>query len=177
LCVHKGNDRSNSVIFSWMAGDLEIADYLWSDKSHKTSAMVIGRYVWTFVDTAGAVKYNRKTMIVQADDIDGNLTAVPSGAALTDIVNKMKIRGSQAIIHQNRVTISRADISDISKYEYRKDYAVGDIITLNGNFGQIAKMRVIEYVEIQDENGESGHPTLSIPGGTGSSLYIMGPET
>jgi lipid-A-disaccharide synthase-like uncharacterized protein len=177
ICVHKGNDRSNSVIFSWMAGDLEIADYLWSDKPLKTSAMVVGRYVNTIVDTAGKNNYNRKMMIVQADDIDGNLTAVPTGAALTDIVNKMRTRGSTALKNQNRITISRADISTTSKYEYRKDFSVGDIVSLNGNFGQIAKMRVTEYVEIQDENGESGHPTLSwvvsLYYGTRNVIYLV----
>ena len=89
-------------------------DYLWSDKKLKNSAMVIGRYVNTAVDTPGTTKYNRKTMIVNADDIDGALTAPPAGAALTDIVNKMKIRGTQALASQNRITITRADISNIS---------------------------------------------------------------
>jgi hypothetical protein len=163
--VYKGVDRSSTVIFSWKAGDLDTADYLWSDKPLKTSAMVIGRFVNTFVDT-GPVKYNRKTMIVAADDIDGNLTAVPSGSQLTDIVNKMKTRGSQAIKNQNRITITRADVSDLSKYQYRKDFSVGDLVSLNANFGQIGVMRVTEYAEIQDETGESGHPTLAVPGVT-----------
>lgn len=164
--VHRGINRSNTVIFSWKARDMDKVDYLWSDKKLKNSVMVIGRYVNTAVDTPGITKYNRKTMILNADDIDGALTAPPSGAALTDIVNKMKIRGTQALASQNRVTITRADISNISKYHYRQDFDIGDLITLDGNFGQIAIMRVVEYVEIQDENGESGHPTLSVPGVT-----------
>jgi hypothetical protein len=165
FCIHKGTDRSNNVIFSWKARDVDKIEYLWSDKKLKTSAMIIGRYVNTFVDTGGT-KYNRKTMIVNADDIDGALTAPPAGAALTDVVNKMKVRGSQALSSQNRITITRADISNISKYQYRVDFNVGDLVTLDGNFGQIAIMRVVEYVEIQDENGETGHPTFSVPGVT-----------
>jgi hypothetical protein len=30
-------------------------------------------------------------------------------------------------------------------------------------------MRVVEYTEIEDENGESGHPTLSLP----YSAYVV----
>jgi hypothetical protein len=71
---------------------------------------------------------------------------------------------------QNRITITRADASDITRYEYRKDYNVGDLVSLDGNFGQIAVMRVMEYVEIEDENGESGHPTLALPDITGSGF-------
>lgn len=164
LCVHKGADKSSSVIFSWKSGDLDQAGYLWSDKVNKNSAAVIGRYVNTVVDTAGLVKYDRKSIIVSGDDIDGNLDAVPTGAALTDIVNKMQTRGRQALDSQNRVTITRTDISNVAKYQYRKDYEVGDLISLDGNFGVIAVMRVAEYVEIEDENGETGHPTLTVPG-------------
>jgi hypothetical protein len=76
----------------------------------------------------------------------------------------MHTRGRQALAKQNRVTISRADISKLTNYQYRRDFNVGDLVSLDGNFGQIATMRVVEYVEIEDENGESGHPTLAIPG-------------
>jgi len=164
MCVHRGINRSASVIFSWKAGDIEGAEYLWSDKKLKNSALVLGRYVNTVVDTAGITKYNRKTMVVNADDIDGNLTAPPSGAALTSVISKMQSRGKDALKSQNRITITRTDLAQVSKYQYRKDFEVGDLISLDGNFGQIAVMRVIEYVEIQDENGESGHPTLTLPG-------------
>ena len=164
LCIHNGVNRTNTVIFSWKEGDLDAADYLWTDKPMKNSAMVVGRYVNTFVDTAGMNNYNRKTMLVDGSDIDGNLTAPPTGTALTTIVGQMQTRGRQALQSQNRITITRADISDISKYHYRTDFSVGDLVSLDGNFGQIATMRVTEYVEIQDETGQSGHPTLSIPG-------------
>jgi hypothetical protein len=170
FCVHNGINRSNTVIFSWQGGDLDIVDYLWTDKPLKNSAMIIGRYVNTYVDTANVTKFNRKTMIVPADDIDGYLTAAPSGATLNNIVAQMQTRGRQALEKQNRLTISRADISNLSKYHYRQDYNIGDLISLDGNFGQIAVMRVFEYVEIQDENGESGHPTFSIPGPPSTSI-------
>lgn len=162
--VHNGTNRANSVIFAWQGGDLDIADYLWTDKPTKNSAMVIGRYVNTFVDTWNMSKWNRKIMMVGADDIDGYLSAAPSGATLNNIVTQMQNRGKQALANQNRLTITRADISNLSKYQYRTDYNIGDLVSLDGNFGQIATMRVVEYVEIQDENGESHHPTFSLPG-------------
>lgn len=165
--IYRGINKSASIIFSWQSGDLNAVDYLWSDKIKKTSALVIGRYVNIMVDTASN-KFDRRTMLVDASDIDGNLSAPPSGAALTDIINKMNVRGNAAIMAQNRITITRADASDINRYEYRKDYNVGDLVSLDGNFGQIAVMRVTEYVEIEDENGESGHPTLAVPDVTGS---------
>jgi len=164
LVVHRGVDRSKTVIFSWKSGDIQGADYLWSDKKMKNSALVMGRYVNTVVDTPGMNWANRRSMLVTADDIDGHLDTVPTGTALTDIVAKMQVRGREALKNQNRVTITRSDLANISKYQYRKDFQVGDLIMLDGNFGQIGVMRIIEYVEIQDENGETGHPTLAVVG-------------
>jgi len=161
--IHNGVDRSASVIFSRKAGDLEGSEYLWSNRKYFNSAMVVGRYVNVKVHTPGYSGYSRSMMVVQADDIDGHLDVVPVGAVLTDIVAKMQTRGRAAMAAQSRINLVRADISEISKYHYRRDYNIGDIVTVDGNFGEIAPMRVVEYVEIQDENEEKGHPTLETP--------------
>jgi hypothetical protein len=164
IVIYRGVDRTASVVFSWKAGDLTSIDYLFSDKKLKNSAMIVGRYINTVYDTAGATKYNRRSVIVDGGDIDGIYNAPPTGAQLTDVINKMQVRGKQELDSQNRVTITRADLADISKYQYRKDFDVGDLISLDSNYGKISVMRIVEYVEIMDENGETGHPTLSIPG-------------
>jgi hypothetical protein len=164
ITVYKGIDKSASVIFSWKGGDISTADYLFSNKELKNSALVIGKFLFIAVDVGGLTQYNRRIMIVKADDIDGHLTAVPTGVPLTTMLNAMTVRGRQEIAKQSIVTMSQTDVSKTSKYLYRKDYNMGDLIALDGNFGQIALMRVIEYAEIEDENGESGHPTLSLPG-------------
>ena len=164
LCIHRGADKSASVIFSWKSGTIENTEYLWSDKRMKNSALVLGRYVNVVVDTAGMDNANRRTMVVSGDDIDGNLSAPPTGSALTTIVGKMQVRGRQALESQNTITITRADLTNVAQYQHRKDFYVGDLISLDGNFGQLAVMRVTEYTEIQDENGEIGHPTLAVPG-------------
>ncbi|MET0786519.1 MAG: hypothetical protein ABWY25_07435 [Paenisporosarcina sp.] len=163
ICIHRGTDKSSSVIFSWKAGDIDGAEYLWSDRKTKTSVTVVGRFVNTIVDTVGYTKFNRRMMLLSAEDLDGHLNAFPSEPLVTEITNKMAMRGREALAAQNRITITRTDLADVSKYQYRKDFNLGDIITLDANFGYIAKMRVVEYVEIQDENGESGHPTLEVP--------------
>ncbi|MET0786113.1 MAG: hypothetical protein ABWY25_05355, partial [Paenisporosarcina sp.] len=129
--IYKGVDRSAKVIFSWRHGDLESVEYLFSGKKLKNSALVKGRYVWQIVDGTG-VKYNRRFMYVDGDDLDGNLSAPPTGTALTTILGKMTTRGKQALKSQTQVTISRTDVSETSKNRYRIDYNLGDIVTLDG---------------------------------------------
>lgn len=161
--IHQGVDRTSAVIFSWKAGDLDTAEYFWSNRKYANSVLVVGRYVNVKVHTPGYTGFARSMMTIKADDIDGHLDTVPSGATLTDIVTKMQVRGRAALSNQSRINLIRADISEISKYAYRRDYNMGDIVTVDGNFGEIAPMRVVEYVEIQDENEERGHPTLETP--------------
>jgi hypothetical protein len=160
--VYKGTDQSSKVIFSWQAGDLSSADYLFTQKSDNNSALVVGTYLFVIVDE-GPDKYDRRFILVDATDIDGHLGALPTGAPLTTAIAAMQTRGSQVLRSNNPQTISRTDISETTKYQYRKDYNLGDLVTLDGNFNAIQKMRVVEYAEIEDENGESGHPTLALP--------------
>jgi hypothetical protein len=75
----------------------------------------------------------------------------------------MSARGRAAIKGQSNITITQADVSNTTMYQYRRDYNIGDLVSIDGNFGQTAVMRVIEYAEIEDENGNSGHPTLALP--------------
>jgi hypothetical protein len=163
IYLYTGVDRSNTIHFSWQSGDLDSADYLFTNKDLKNTALVVSRYL-TWVVDIDSVEYDRRMMIVDAADLDDNLDTVPTLTQKADILNRMEIRGKEVLQAQKNITITRADISKSSKYQYRKDYNVGDLVSVDGNFGQIAKMRVIEFVEIEDENGESGHPTLSLPG-------------
>lgn len=163
--IFKGADKSDVVHFSWLEGDLDAANYLSSLKDLKNSAMVVGQYVVVVVDS-GPTKYDRRMMIVDGTDIDGNVGEMPSGSTsptLTQVTTAMQTRGTQALAKQNSVTISQTDISDLTNFRYRRDYEIGDLVTLDANFNQSYVMRVSEYAEIEDENGESGHPTLTIP--------------
>lgn len=164
VVVYRGADKTASVVFSWKSGDLTSSEYLFSDKNMKNSALIVGRYINAVYDTTGVTKYSRRSVIVDGGDIDGVYSAPPTGQQLTDVINKMRIRGKQELDSQNLVTITRADLADISKYQYRKDFDVGDLISLDSNYGRISTMRISEYVEIMDENGETGHPSLSLPG-------------
>jgi hypothetical protein len=159
LLIYKGAPRQNTVMFSWKDGDLDSADHLISQKKKKNSAIIMGTYTNHVVDL-GPTKYDRRFMIVDAKDIDGHLDKTDSFSGLTASFQR---RGREALAKQTNVVINRADVSSTAKYLYRRDYYVGDLVSVDSNYGDIAVMRVVEYAEIQDENGESGHPTLAFP--------------
>lgn len=163
LEIYKGVDHTNDIIFSWTGEDLASAGYLFTNRKWKNTAMVVGRYVWAVVDTAGYTGYNRRMMLVDGSDIDGHLDTAPSGGTLSTIYSKMQTRGRQALKSQRDLRITNAEISNLTKYDYRTDYKVGDLVTIEGDFNQQEIKRITEFAEIEDENGYSGHPTLNSP--------------
>lgn len=164
LNVYSGSNKTNKVQFSWKAGDFDKLEHLFSQKNLKNSAMIVSRWCWTVVDL-GPTNYDRRIMLVDVSGLDKNASGPPTpGTPLSTFIAKMQLRGRQALKRQKEITIASADISNLSQYRYRQDYSLGDLVSLDGNYGDIVTARVVEYAEIEDENGKSGHPTLSIPG-------------
>lgn len=162
VVIHKGVDRTASVIFSHDSGEVITSDYLWSNKNLKNAALVTGKWVEVEVIPA-AVEYDRRWMFVKADDIDQAQTVAPTGTALTNIRNSMTLRGYEALLAKNILQLTKAQLSkEATKAVYRVDYDVGDLITIFGDYNVTTTRRVTEYVEIEDANGESSYPTLEI---------------
>lgn len=161
--IYKGEDKTSTIMFSWITGDISEAQYLFSLKDEKNCALVSGQYIQVMVD-GSETKYDRRIMIVDGKDIDGHYGAAPTGGDLTTVVNAMTTLGQQALAAQNQTSITEIELSVTTKPQFRKDYNVGDLVSIDGNFGQIAVRRISEYAEIEDENGKTGHPTLSVPG-------------
>lgn len=160
--IHNGVDRQNQVLISYDSGEIKRADYLWSNKRKKTAALVTGRWLNVMLDT-GATGFDKRVMYIDGSDIDGNYSSAPTGGDLTLLHSLMTTRASQVLSSMGDVVIIKPEMSDtLSRYTYRQDYRVGDVVTIIGNYGVQAAMRVTEYVEIEDENGETGYPTLAV---------------
>lgn len=164
LTVYRGNNVSTKVRFSWMRGDLDNVKYFFSNKKLKNQARVMGRWIQTVVNDGGAENYDRRTMIVDASYYDERLTAYPGGGVLALYLAAMEIVGRQALAAQKPVHITQADVSENTDLLYRRDYNIGDLVTVDGDFGSSAVMRVVEFAETEDESGTKGIPTLAIPG-------------
>lgn len=161
LLIHDGNDKRNTVVFSSQNGDVDVAEYLWSIKSLKTSALVSGKFVEQMVH-GPETGIDRRVMLVNGEDIDGHYETIPTGGTLTAVRAAMTARGNQALQKQKLLALSRIDISSTPTYLYRVDYDIGDIVSVDCSFGDLCSMRVVEYTEIVDENGDSAQPSLEI---------------
>jgi len=160
LTVHAGIDRSTIVTFAWVVGELDAAEYLWSSRKRKNTAYVKGRFLEEFVYGPQS-KWNRRVLLVDGSDLDDYLdTAAVANANAAVIRQKMATRGAEALEQQNDINMAQVEVSAYNQWKYRVDYNIGDVVSVSGNYGAVALRRVTEYTEIEDEKGETGHPTL-----------------
>lgn len=164
LELHVGINRSSQVYFSHEYGDILSADYFWSNKADKNAALISGRWVEVTISDDLKPGYDRRWMFIDASDIDGKFTEVPVGTDLADVKRRMLARGHMILGLKNPVELANPKLNSSSdRFKYRKDYQVGDLVGVFGQYSASSVLRVIEYVEIEDENGQSGYPTLAEP--------------
>lgn len=162
IVVHSGNDRSKEVVFSYETGEIESADYLWSNKRLKTSALISGKWIETFVSTADT-HYARRMMFIDASDIDGDFQVAPTGSDLVAVLTAMERRGNDAIASQKNIALTKAESNkDNVHFAYSVDFDLGDIVAVLGDYNEVSTLRINEYVEILDETGRNSYPTLTL---------------
>jgi hypothetical protein len=162
LDVYLGADKTANVVFSWERGDIESADYIYTNKNLKNAVLVTGAKHQIFI-THSETAYARRVTAIETSDLDSMYDYFPTGAEKANILAAMTTRGNQHLANFTNIVLNRVDISNMTQYVFRKDYNLGDLVMVNANFGVSQVMRVIEHVEIEDENGRSSHPTLAVP--------------
>lgn len=159
--IHNGTDRREQIVFSHDTGDLKRAKYLWSNKGYKTDAYIVSTFIESRI-VSTVTGYNKRILYVDASDIDSQYQEWPTGTDRTNLIAAIDVRGRDGIASSLNTNIISADISSTTKFRFRTDYQVGDLVTVKGNYDAVSAMRVTEYAEFQDEKGETGYPTLSV---------------
>jgi hypothetical protein len=161
--LYSGANRTGYALFSGIGGDFKSVDILESNKQNKNVAVVTSTYFEVSVALPGPVPSNldRREIFVDASDIDGDFDQAPTDANTKNLIlDYMRARGRAAIRRNNSFVLSRTDTAEFTHPNFRKDYHLGDLVTVESNFAHQSVMRVTEYTEITDENGTTGHPTF-----------------
>ena len=161
MFIHKGQDVSKQVSFSYFQGDVEQANYLWSRKSDVNAVLVTSKFCSVLVDDGVTKGFDRNYAMVDASYLDEKDSDAPTGARLNEVLEQMTARGNEELSGRNSVMLVEVDISQSALYQYEVDYSMGDLVNVHANYGVSQKMRVVEYATIFDNMGYTGFPTLS----------------
>jgi hypothetical protein len=161
LLIYQGVDRSSTVILSNDLGDIAEADYFWSNKKFKNTALVTSTWFEIMIKASAGI--GRRVMYVDGSDLDENYEEAPTGALRDDVIDRMTMLGEKALAKQKEIVITNVETSrNFGKYVYGVDFDLGDIITVVGGYHESTKVQVVEYVKIEDETGRFEYPTLAV---------------
>lgn len=162
--VYTGDDRTTLqttmpvVIFSPELDNLSDTNELTSTALLKNVAYVIAPNGTAYVyangfDSSTATGYNRKAIVVMADDIE-----LPAGTALQAALQQ---RGQEELAKYKVVIAFDGEIPQFGSYVYGVHYDLGDLVETRSSDGLATNMRVTEQIFVSDATGERSYPTLS----------------
>ena len=92
------------------------------------------------------------------EDKNGPEDTVPlKRAELLDVLDN---RANKELKQHLYVRTVDGEVAPTNLFQYGRDYALGDVIEVQGNTSLVEKSRVTEYIRSQDSNGEQAYPTV-----------------
>lgn len=165
--IFNGTDRSISqsvnprVVFSAEYDNLPRTNYLYSRTNYKNTARVAGEGEGTLRKITVVGNENedidRYEMFVDARDISSNDGEI----ADYDYYQLLTRRGMDKLTSADIINDVDGEIDATEQYVYKKDYFVGDKVTIKTEYGITATARILEVIECEDETGYKIIPTFS----------------
>ena len=165
--LYSGVDRSYDqtehpyVVFSPSFDNVISSNYLESRTSMKNVALIGGEGEGSarkYATSGNVAGLNRREMFVDARDIssdvdDRTLTTEEYTALLTQ-------RGREKLSENKDITSFEGQMETSIMYKYGTDFFEGDIVQMMNEYGHSAKVRVLEVVTSENEEGSSTYPTF-----------------
>lgn len=165
---YKATDRSMSqninphVVFSEQYDNLTATTYSMDKTAYKSVALIAGEgegsarrraVVGRNVDQSGL---HRREVYVDARDISSNEGEISD----EEYTAQLEERGDTALAEAPVVQSLEGTIEPRQMHEYKKDYFLGDIVTVFNKYDMQVDTQVLEVVEVWDENGYTCTPTF-----------------
>lgn len=168
--LYAGKDRSydqitnEPVIFSPEFDNILNTNYLESRSALKTITLIGGEGEGSerkYATVGEGKGLNRRELFTDARDINSN---VGDGVILTDeeYTSLLEQRGYEKLMENVEVVSIEGEVEPGSMYEYGvdKDFYIGDIVQLVDEYGHDTKVRIIEMVQSENEDGMTKCPTF-----------------
>lgn len=150
--IYNGADLTQLVVFDARFDQIDDATYLLSKQGSKDVA-----YVY---DAAGGAKI-LKTAAPEPEGLARRVLLVDADSNATGTTAEARRnRGLIELYKNNATALFDGEVADQVARGYNKDYFLGDIVKLVGQYGLSQDVRVAEFIRTQDASGESAYPTF-----------------
>lgn len=147
------------VYFSPEFDNLITSDYISDKTNYKNVAKVFGEGEGSArrsIAVGSASGLNRREMYVDARDISSN-----EGEISATMYNSMlTARGKEKLQETLFTKTFEGSVEPSMTFEYKRDYDLGDIVTVTNQYGVTTKPRIVEIIENWDDTGHKVVPTF-----------------
>lgn len=156
--IYNGADLTNTVVFDAKFDQFEDATYLLS-KTGSTN--------WAYVFSKTGSQRVSKTVVSaefpEPTGLDRRVLYVDiSGEEGVESEEARRTRGLIELYKYNATALFDGQISQQVASGYNKDYFLGDIIRLDGEYGLTQSVRVAEFIRSDDSTGSKAYPTFEV---------------
>lgn len=157
--LYKGN--TTDVTFSTEFDNLINSDYSYNSENYKNVVEIAGEgegisRKWASIHSLDYGGLERRELFVDARDISSNSGEISE----EDYYDMLFTRGFEKLAECQIVKAFSGEVEPMTTYEYKKDYNLGDIVTVDNGYGVTAKPRIIEIIECWDSTGYKVVPTF-----------------
>lgn len=139
--------------FSYEYDNLLNTDYVNDKTNYKNAALILGEGEGTARKsqyiTPTATGLNRREVYIDARDISSNDGEITSA----EYYQKLKQRGVDKMTEFVASETFEGEIEPSTTFLYKKDYNLGDIVTVKNQYGIEAHPRIVEIIENFDDTG------------------------
>ncbi len=151
ITIYRGTDRSSEILFDASRDMLDDGRYLFSDVGSANAAYVLGPNAAAKMHQGASVPTGLERRVILVD----------SASSQIDSDEALRAQGSRALSDAHVTALYNGSINeDLSPYIFGVDYFLGDIVTLQGDYGLQEKARVTEYIRSYGPEGYKSYPTL-----------------
>lgn len=171
--LYNGVDRSYDQVsrpmveFSQNFGNLINSNYIYSKKTEKNIALVLGegegnsrkRQVVLPRGVSEKSDLERRELLVDARDISSN------NGAVSNYNNLLTSRGRERLAENTETKAFDGKSETTQRFRYNEHFEMGDICELENEFGFSERVRVTEYIYSESKsNGIENYPTFVVVG-------------
>lgn len=156
-----GQDTNAFVVFSPLFENIVTSTYEHDRKELKNACNVAGegegsaRKTYAVGTASGLM---RRELFVDARDLS---TTTDNKTLTTAEYNNLLIaRGEEKLAECADAILFEGEVESIRQYVYKRDWDIGDIVTVQNAYGVTGNPRIIEVIETQDNDGYTVSPTF-----------------
>lgn len=151
--VYTGTNRTNEIIFSAEYDTLPRTNYLRSVLNYRNTARVAGEGEGTARKSViigdNNVDLDRYETFIDARDVSSNDGEISEANYRKLLIN----RGNAKLAESKLQVVVDGEVNTMEQYEYKKDYFVGDIVSIKTEYGITSTPRILEAIEVEDAAG------------------------